>query len=206
MALLFSLEVLKAASKVVWRGADVVSSLLLLYYLPSALLNVCPFPLSITCTLRQTTLTYFVRGNITVLLTSCLTGLDSAILLNWNYKQIYLFGQILTGQTGGQAYSDISITKWVSVLWLRYRVRDILCTEKLYFSSITLSLKIVLNCKSCVNVIFCIKPFYSISPSFRHFTVASPSKATILFLRHATVSHRTDGSPLQFDGIESTIS
>ena len=30
----------------------------------------------------QRTLTYFVRGNITVRLTSCLTGLDSAVLLN----------------------------------------------------------------------------------------------------------------------------
>ena len=30
----------------------------------------------------QRTLTYFVRGNITVPLTSCLTGLDSAVLLN----------------------------------------------------------------------------------------------------------------------------
>ena len=46
--------------------------------------------------LLQRTLTYFVRGNITVWLTSCLTGLDSAVLLNWNYKQISLFGQILT--------------------------------------------------------------------------------------------------------------
>ena len=34
--------------------------------------------------------------------------LDSAVLLNWNYKQICLFGQILTSQTGGQPYSDIS--------------------------------------------------------------------------------------------------
>ena len=33
------------------------------------------------CT-RQRTLTYFVRGNITEWLTSCLTGLDSAVLLN----------------------------------------------------------------------------------------------------------------------------
>ena len=57
---------------------------------------------------HQRTLTYFVRGNITVWLTSCLTGLDSAVLLNWNNKQTCLFGQILTGQTGGQAYSDIS--------------------------------------------------------------------------------------------------
>ena len=56
----------------------------------------------------QRTLTYFIRGNITVRLTSCLTGLDSAVLLNWNYEQICLFGHILTGQTEGQPYSDIS--------------------------------------------------------------------------------------------------
>ena len=56
----------------------------------------------------QRTLSYFVRGNNTVQLTSCLIGLDSAVLLNWNYKQICLFGQILTGQRGGQLYSDIS--------------------------------------------------------------------------------------------------
>ena len=49
----------------------------------------------------QRTLTYLVRGNITVCLTSCFTGLDSAVWLNWNYKQICLFGQFLTGQTGG---------------------------------------------------------------------------------------------------------
>ena len=33
-------------------------------------------------TLSQRTLTYFIRGNITVQLTSYLTGLDSAVLLN----------------------------------------------------------------------------------------------------------------------------
>ena len=31
---------------------------------------------------KQRTLTYFVRGNITVWLTSCLIGLDSAVWLN----------------------------------------------------------------------------------------------------------------------------
>ena len=58
--------------------------------------------------LEQRTLNYFVRGNITVRLTSRLTGLDLAVLLNWKYKQNCLFGQILTGLTGGQPYSDIS--------------------------------------------------------------------------------------------------
>ena len=57
---------------------------------------------------EQRTLTYFVGGNITVFLTSCLTGLDSAVLLNWSYKQFCFFDQILTGQTGGQPYNDIS--------------------------------------------------------------------------------------------------
>ena len=36
------------------------------------------------------------------------TPAASAVLLNWNYEQICLFGQILTGHTGGQLYSDIS--------------------------------------------------------------------------------------------------
>ena len=44
---------------------------------------------------------------------------DSAVLLNWNYKQICLLGQILTGQTGGQPYSDISPYKVIecSLVW-----------------------------------------------------------------------------------------
>ena len=41
-------------------------------------------------------------------MTSCLTCLDSAVLLNLNYQQICLFGQILTG---GQLYSDTSTHK-----------------------------------------------------------------------------------------------
>ena len=57
---------------------------------------------------NQRTLTYFARGSITVQLTSCLTCLDSAVLLNLNYQQICLFGQILTG---GQLYSDTSTHK-----------------------------------------------------------------------------------------------
>ena len=47
-------------------------------------------------------------SQMTVWLTSCLTGLDSAVQLNRNFKQICLFGQNLTGQTGGQLYSEIS--------------------------------------------------------------------------------------------------
>ena len=47
-------------------------------------------------------------------------GLGADLLFDWfgfscfvelNYKQICLFGQILTGQKGGQAYSDISTYK-----------------------------------------------------------------------------------------------
>ena len=63
----------------------------------------------------QRTLTYFVRGSITVMLISCLTGLDSVVLLFKNYQQIDLLGQIQTSQTGGQPYSDTSPYK-VSVL------------------------------------------------------------------------------------------
>ena len=36
-------------------------------------------------------LTYFIRGSITVHLTSCLTCLDSAALLMLNKQQIYFF-------------------------------------------------------------------------------------------------------------------
>ena len=54
------------------------------------------------------TLAYFVSGSITVWLTSCLSGLDSAALLMLNQQQIYLFGQIKSSQTGGQQYSDTS--------------------------------------------------------------------------------------------------
>ena len=57
----------------------------------------------------QRTLTYyFLRGSITVQLTSFLTGLDSAALLILNKIQIYKFGWIQTSQTGGQLYSDTS--------------------------------------------------------------------------------------------------
>ena len=49
--------------------------------------------------LRQRTLIYFVRGSITVLLTSCLTGLDSVSLLMFNQQKINLFDQIETGLT-----------------------------------------------------------------------------------------------------------
>ena len=44
----------------------------------------------------QRTLTYFVRGSITVRLTSCLTGYNSAALLVFNLIQIYKFGSIQT--------------------------------------------------------------------------------------------------------------
>ena len=58
--------------------------------------------------LSQGTLTYFVRGSITVWLTSYWTGLDSAAVLMFNQQQIYLFSQIQTSQTGGQPYNDTS--------------------------------------------------------------------------------------------------
>ena len=54
------------------------------------------------------TLTYFGRGSITVQLTTCLTGQDSAALVMLNQIEIYNFGQIQTSQTGGQLYSDTS--------------------------------------------------------------------------------------------------
>ena len=42
------------------------------------------------------------------MLTSCLSGLDSAALLMFSQQQIYLFGQIQTSQTVVQVYSDTS--------------------------------------------------------------------------------------------------
>ena len=61
----------------------------------------------------QRTLTYFVRGSITVRLNSCLAGLDST-------KQVTSTQQshwIQTSQTVGQPYSDISPykRKWYSL-------------------------------------------------------------------------------------------
>ena len=53
------------------------------------------------------TVTYFVRGNVAVWLTSCLTDLNSAVLKN----EINIFNyltKILTGQTGDWPDSDIS--------------------------------------------------------------------------------------------------
>ena len=60
----------------------------------------CPQPLS--GLIEQKTLTYFIRGSITVQLTSCLFCLDLAALLLLNFKHIHLFGSIQTSQTGGQ--------------------------------------------------------------------------------------------------------
>ena len=44
-----------------------------------------------------------VRESITVRLTSCLTGSESAALLSWNNQQVYLFVWIQTSKTRGQA-------------------------------------------------------------------------------------------------------
>ena len=54
---------------------------------------------------KQITLTDILRGSITVWLTSCLTGLESAALLMFNQQW---FSQMQTSQTGGQPYSDTS--------------------------------------------------------------------------------------------------
>ena len=48
------------------------------------------------------------KGNFTLRLTSCFTGLDSAPWLMVNQIQIYKFGRIQPSQTGGQRYSDTS--------------------------------------------------------------------------------------------------
>ena len=54
----------------------------------------------------QRPLNYFVRGSITIRLTSCLTSWDSAAFLVLNLVEIYKFGRIQTSQTEGQPYSD----------------------------------------------------------------------------------------------------
>ena len=54
------------------------------------------------------TLNYFFRGSITVLLTSCLTGLDLTKLVNVYLIQHNQTRWILTSQTLGQQYSDTS--------------------------------------------------------------------------------------------------
>ena len=54
------------------------------------------------------TFTYFVRGRITVRLTSCLTGLDLAEQLNMLLMKYKQGSWIQIRQTGGQPYSDTS--------------------------------------------------------------------------------------------------
>ena len=48
---------------------------------------------------RHPMLTYFVKGSITVRLTSCFICLDSAALFMLNEHKNYLFGQIETSHT-----------------------------------------------------------------------------------------------------------
>ena len=58
--------------------------------------------------LCQRTFTYFIRGSISVWLTSCLTALNSTKLVN-----LYLIQRKQSSwiQTGGQLYSDTSLSK-----------------------------------------------------------------------------------------------
>ena len=58
--------------------------------------------------MTQSTLTYFVRGSITVWLTSFLTGLDTNKLVNVYLIQRKQSSWIQTSQIGGQLYSDTS--------------------------------------------------------------------------------------------------
>ena len=61
--------------------------------------------------LRHRTLTYFVRGSITVQLTSCLIGLDLAKQVSMLLIQHKQSSWIQTSQAGGQSYSDTSPSK-----------------------------------------------------------------------------------------------
>ena len=63
----------------------------------------------------QRTLTYFVRGSITVQLISCLTGLDLAEQVNLLLIQHKLIIWIQTSQAGGQLYCDTfpyEVSEW----------------------------------------------------------------------------------------------
>ena len=59
----------------------------------------------------QRSVTYFVRGSITVWLTSCLTGLDLTQLVNVYLIQHNQIRWILTSQTGGWPCSDTCLYK-----------------------------------------------------------------------------------------------
>ena len=69
-----------------------------------------------TETLQQRMLT--VSGSNSAQLISCFTYLNSAALLLLKYQQIYLFGQIQTGNKGGQLQSH-SYSFEVCILWLQ---------------------------------------------------------------------------------------
>ena len=64
----------------------------------------CPQPLS--GPIEQKTLTYFIRGSITVQLTSCLTGLDLAKQVNQLLIKLKQSSRFQTIPTGGQPYSN----------------------------------------------------------------------------------------------------
>ena len=66
------------------------------------------FELKVNSLSSQWRLAYFITGSITVLLASCLTGLDLIKLVNLCLIQHKQSSWILTSQTGGQLYSDAS--------------------------------------------------------------------------------------------------
>ena len=68
----------------------------------------CHLLSKIFCLSEQRTLTDFIRGSITVRLTSCLTGLDLARRVNMLWIKHKLSSWILTSITGGQLYRDTS--------------------------------------------------------------------------------------------------
>ena len=67
-------------------------------------------------------LTYFVRGSISVQLTSYLTGLDLAKKVNLLFIKHKQSSWIQTGQTGGQPYSDTS--PFYAIEYVCVRERD----------------------------------------------------------------------------------
>ena len=88
-----------------------------------------------TYTQRENTLTYLIKGSITVLLTSCLTGLDSVALLYLNHLLVGLplwNNSVFSGPTD---HTHFKLAKnWISLLtkwqYLYYLcVRSVQCDQ-----------------------------------------------------------------------------
>ena len=107
---------------------------------------------------NQRILTYFIRGSITVWLTSCFSCLDSTGLTMLNWQQIYLFGRFPTSHTGGQRYFPLH-SYWAfsgpsikQVCHSRSQFHKTLRIRKLRICSYgqILTVNLLINCKKFV--------------------------------------------------------